>query len=241
MFEIVDAIEPSVEEPGIARMEEDDGLVMTAAKIEEMVCESRAGDLAGGGDEGEGCRADKAIDGDGDAALGNGALEEEPGDMDAVIYRTIEDGGIDAGGEIVALALGPFAIAIDGRSLIERKIWDINARVIGSIYSKFCASAGVPGDILGNHKGEIAIVAGGVGALVTEDEGERGWEVGGHCGEGRRFDRLRAFCKFKSGFARGGLGWEGLRQEFAGEVEFELGGYFLSCAPEEAGEGEAGA
>lgn len=80
-------------------------------------------------------------------------------------------------GEGVAAAMGPLAVAINRRCLHQCEVRDIYAGMARGIDSKFCTSAGVPGDILGDHKGKVIVVSGRVNALVAKDKGEGRWKT----------------------------------------------------------------
>jgi hypothetical protein len=178
LFQVIDAVEPAVEELAVAGMEENDIGVMLAAKIEEMAEKAPFRDLANRGDAGNRGGADVSIDGDGAARGANGPLKEDAGYVDAVIHGAIEHRGINTLRQIIAAAGRPFAVVIDRSRLIQREIGDVDTGVIRRIDSKFCTSAAVPGDILTDHKGKVPIVARSVHALMAEDESERGWKVG---------------------------------------------------------------
>ncbi len=166
-----------MEKLAVTRMEKNDIGIMLAAKLEHMIEETPFRDLADRGYDCDGFGTDLSIDGDGMAACADGALEEDAGDVDPVIDRAIEDGGIDARGQIVTAALGPFAVPVNGGRLVQCKIADVQMRMIGGVDSIFCASTGVPGDILTDDESEIVLVAGRVNALVAQHESEGRREV----------------------------------------------------------------
>ena len=174
-LQVVDAIEPAMQEFAVPRMQQHNFRVMLAAEFEHLIDQAPFGALAEGHGGRDGHRADVAIhrDGGGSAAGVDGPLEKKAGGMHPIVDRAVKDSSVDPLWQVITTTKGPFPVVVDGGSLVQSEIWDVQAGMIGSVDSIFGATSGVPGDILGDYEIEIIVMARRVDALVLEDEGER--------------------------------------------------------------------